>query len=269
MAVGRVAETDHVVIRNDGGAERRLRIMSALRSAGFLTVVDIAKEQRVSSMTIRRDLHALESGGQIRLVHGGATLSVRELRPAAFHDDGNEAGRARIAALAALLVAASDTIALDAGPTPYALARALPQTFQGSVISHSMPVLHLLHERPFGLRIVALGGELQADRHAFIGPTTEAAVAELRARTFFFSIAAADARGTYSCSPTEASVQRRLIEIADEVVLVATYDEFNGSAPAYVVPLERLSALVTDRPPPHPIAAALRRAGVVIHIADL
>ena len=52
---------------------------------------------------------------------------------------------------------------------------------------------------------MALGGELLADRHAFVGPTTEAAVGELRARTFFFSPTAMDARGTYAQSPAEAA----------------------------------------------------------------
>jgi DeoR family transcriptional regulator of aga operon len=219
-------------------------------------------------MTVRRDLHALEAGGRIRLVHGGATLTSDELHPGAFPDDGNEAGRRRIAARAAQLVGEADTIALDAGPTAYALARALPDTFRGSVITHSMPVLHLLDRRDFPVRTVALGGELQADRHAFVGPGTEAAATQLRARTFFLSIVAADQRGTYSCSPAEASIQRRLIEIADQVVLIATHAVFASSAPACVVPLERLTALVTDRPLPRPIASALGRAGVVSHVAD-
>jgi DeoR/GlpR family transcriptional regulator of sugar metabolism len=253
---------------NEGGAERRSWIMSRLRSAGFLAVADIAREVGVSSMTVRRDLHALESGGRVRLVHGGAALTVAELRPGAFPDDGNDVGRARIAALAAQLVAESDTIALDAGPTTYALARALPEAFRGSVITHSMPVLQLLDQRELPVRTVALGGELQADRHAFVGPSTEAAAAQLRARTFFLSAAAADGRGTYSCSPAEASLQRRLIEIADQVVLVATHRVFAESAPACVAPLERLTAVVTDRRPPADISAALRRAGVPTHVTD-
>ncbi len=219
-------------------------------------------------MTTRRDLHALESSGQIRLVHGGATLPIAELHPETIEPDNNAAAHARIAALAVSLIAGTDTIVLDAGPTPTALARALPGTFHGSVITHSLSVLRLLDERPSKLRTVALGGELQSDRHAFVGPSTEAAAAELRARMFFLSVAAADARGTYSCSPAEASVQRRLVEIADEVVLVVTYDVFSGSAPACVVPLQRLCALVTDRPPPPDIAAAMQGAGVVTHIAD-
>jgi DeoR/GlpR family transcriptional regulator of sugar metabolism len=254
--------------RNEGGAERRSWIMSALRPAAFLAVADIAKQLGVSSMTVRRDLHLLESAGRVRLVHGGAALSLAELRPAAFPDDGNEPGRARIAACAARLVAESDTIAVDAGPTAYAMARALPPAFHGSVITHSMPVLQLLDQRELPVRAVALGGELQAERHAFVGPTAEAAAGQLRARTFFLATAAADGRGTYSRSPAEASLQRRLIGIADHVVLLATHEVFTGSAPACVAPLHRLTAVVTDRRLPPGVSAALGRAGAVVHVAD-
>ena len=255
-------------LRNEGAVERRAWIMSRLRSAGFLAIADLARDLAVSSMTVRRDLHALEAGGRIRLVHGGATLTSDELHPGAFPDDGNEVGRRRIATRAVQLVGDTDTITLDAGPTAYALARALPDTFHGSVITHSMPVLHLLDRREFPVRTVALGGELQPERHAFVGPGAESAATQLRARTFFLSVAAADQRGTYSCSAGEASIQRRLTEIADQVVLIATHAAFTGSAPACVVPLERLTAVVTDRPLPRHIASALHRAGVVSHIAD-
>ncbi len=254
-------------VRNEGGPDRRSWIMSTLRSAGFIAVVDIARALGVSSMTVRRDLHVLESTQQVRLVHGGAILSPTDPRLGRFGEDGHSAGRARIAAHAAGLVGSWDTIVLDAGPTTYALARALPESFHGSVITHSLSVLHLLDEWNEPPRTVALGGELLADRHAFVGPTTETAVDQLRARTFFLSPSAADARGTYSRSSAEAGVQRRLIGIADQVVLVATHDVFANSAPACVAPLDRLSGLVTDRPLPSPVVAALRRAGVPITVA--
>jgi DeoR/GlpR family transcriptional regulator of sugar metabolism len=248
-------------------AERRTRIISALRSAGFIVITDIARTLGVSTMTVRRDLRALESTGQVRLVHGGATLAGSAAGCRVFPDDGNAAGRARVAARAVSLVGRSDTIAVDAGPTAYALARALPDDFAGSVITHSMPVLHLLDERTSPPRTVAPGGELLADRHAFVGPSTEAALSQLRARTFFLSPAAVDVRGTYSRSPAEAGVQRRLVEIADEVVLVVTSDVFTTSAPVRIVPLERLTGLVTDRPPPRHVLSALHQADVTVHVA--
>ncbi len=253
--------------RNEGALERRMWIMSTLRSAGFLAITDIARDLGVSAMTVRRDLHALENAGEARLVHGGATLSRAELHGRAFPDDGRAADRQRVARCGSRLVGTSDTIAVDAGPTAYALAMALPDDFTGSVITYSLPVLHLLDERTPRVRMVALGGELDADRHAFVGPTTEAAVGELRARTFFFAPAAVDARGTYARTATEARVQRRLIEIADRVVLVATHEVFTDPALACVAGLEQLTTLITDLPLPQAVAAALRRAHVVAHVA--
>jgi DeoR family transcriptional regulator of aga operon len=130
-----------------------------------------------------------------------------------------------------------------------------------------MPVLQFLSERP-AVRVVALGGEFLADRRAYVGPTTEAAARQLRVRTFFFSPQAVDARGTYAGSPAEASVQRALTDIADQVVLVSTSEAFTCSAPARVASLDRMRAWVADRWPPADVADALGRAGVVAHVAS-
>jgi hypothetical protein len=53
------------------------------------------------------------------------------------------------------------------------------------------------------------------------------------------------------------------MNIADQVVLVATSEAFSTSAPARVAPLCRLRAWVADRCPPVELADALSRAGVV------
>jgi DeoR family transcriptional regulator of aga operon len=254
-------------LRHEGAAERRAWILSTLQDVAFVSITDLARELQVSQMTIRRDLHSLEATGDVRLVHGGASLTPGALRSPVFWDDEQTEPRDRVGSHAAGLVGTTDTVAIDAGPTAYAIARALPREFGGCVITHSMPVLQFLADRP-SVRVVALGGEFLADRHAFVGPTTEAAVAELRVRTFFLSPAAIDARGTYSRSPAEASVQRGLIDIADQVVLVSTQEAFSSSAPARVAPLNRLRAWVADRWPPADVADALGRAGVVAHIAD-
>ena len=116
--------------------------------------------------------------------------------------------------------------------------------------------------------MVALGGELLPDRHAFAGPTTEIAVAQLRVGTFFLSPAGLDARGMYAQSPAEASVQRQLVDIADNVVLVCTSEVFATSAPALIAPLDRLTTLVADERPPAELAGALRRSGVLAHVLD-
>jgi DeoR/GlpR family transcriptional regulator of sugar metabolism len=253
-------------LRYEGAAERRSWILSTLQAAGFVSSTDLARELEVSQMTIRRDLHALEGAGHVRTVHGGASLTPSAPRSVVFPNDHHDGPRNRVGRSAAGLVGPTDTIAIDAGPTAHALARALPKDFGGCVITHSMSVLQLLADRP-SVRVVALGGEMLSDRRAFVGPTTEAAVTELRVRTFFLSPSAVDARGTYSGSPAEASVQRRLMGIADQVVLVSTAEAFYTSAPARIAPLGRLRAWVADRWPPTDLTDALKRAGVVAHVA--
>src|SRR4249919_753439 len=67
-----------------------------------------------------------------------------------------------------------------------ALARALPKTFSGSIITHSMPVVQLFATGPsLAAGLVALGGELRCDHHDFVGPCAEAALEWLRAKTYF------------------------------------------------------------------------------------
>jgi len=252
-------------IRLEGAVERREWICAKLREVGFLPIVDLAREFGVSQMTIRRDLHALEASGHIRIYHGGAGLLPSAAKRSPFRDDDSGASQ-RVGAFAAGLVDAGDTIVLDAGPVAYALARALPNDFAGCVITHSMPVLQHFDERGPAVTAVSLGGELLADRHAFIGPTTEAAVADLRARTLFFAPWAVDARGMYARSVAEASLQRRLLDVADHVVLLATRRTFTNSAPALVAPLDRLTAVVSDGRPPAEVGVVLRKLGVVPHV---
>ena len=254
------------IVRSEAASCRRAWVLTTLRRAGFLAVNDVARELGVSHMTVRRDLHAMQQAGEVRLVHGGASLPTNAVP--AFADDGNEAGRTRVAERAVAMVGSTETIVLDAGPTPRAVARALPADFRGSVITHSMPVLRLFEEEPGPATAVALGGELLPDRHAFFGPTAEAALEQLRARTFFLQPAAVDGRGLYARTPAEANLQRRMIEISDRVVLVATHEVYGTSAPARIVPLDRLTALVNDQPLPRTVAAALHRAGIATHIAD-
>jgi DeoR/GlpR family transcriptional regulator of sugar metabolism len=248
--------------RPEAAGDRRAWILSTLRTVGFLSVADLARELGVSQMTIRRDLHSMRGSGHVRLVHGGASLAPSALRSAAFSDDEHAEARGRVAAHAVGLVGRTDTIAIDAGATGHAIARALPEDFAGCVITHSMPVLQYLTEDGPG-RVVALGGEPLPGRRAFGGPATEAAVAQLRVRTFFVSPAAVDSRGLYAQSPAEASLQRRLMDVADEIVVVSTRETFETSAPALVGSLQRVTALVCDRRPPPELACALRQVGVV------
>src|SRR3954468_6270207 len=96
-------------LRYEAAAERRARILSALRLAGFVSIAALARDLRVSQMTIRRDLHALEDRGHVRVVHGGASLAPGALRGSAF-PDAHARSQGRLARAAAVPAGGADTM---------------------------------------------------------------------------------------------------------------------------------------------------------------
>lgn len=54
--------------------QRQERLLSELRRRGAVRVRDLARDFKVSELTIRRDIAALADRGLVAKVHGGATL---------------------------------------------------------------------------------------------------------------------------------------------------------------------------------------------------
>jgi DeoR/GlpR family transcriptional regulator of sugar metabolism len=248
-----------------GGAARREEILRRLQAAGFLSVTDLTAELGVSDMTVRRDLKQLAAAGELRVVHGGASLPHGTLRTADFSSRAQHErdAKRRIARRAAALVAPGATIAVDAGTTAFELAAALPDTFRGCVITHSVPVLqHMLHLS--GARVIGLGGELLADSQALVGALAVQALAGLSAEVVFLGVAAVDARGVYVATDLERPTKQALMDAGDRVVLLADHSKFSVSAPVRLAPLDAVDVLVTDVPLPAGPAEAFARAGVTV-----
>ena len=242
--------------------ERRKSIVAALRAEGFLSIAVLTRMFGVSHMTVRRDLRHLEEGGQVRTVYGGVSLPVP-----ARHDSGRWAGAGAadevdIGRRAAALVGPGDTIAVDAGRLGYEVARALPDDFHGTVVTHSLPAIQTLLSRPRPPRVVGLGGEVMTRICAFAGAGTVAAAQNVRVELLFLAVDALDHRGAYAHSDAEASVKRALLSVAARSVLVARHDCFTDSAPLMLGLLGRFHALVTDGRPPSRLERVLRSAGV-------
>jgi DeoR/GlpR family transcriptional regulator of sugar metabolism len=251
--------------------ERRAWILSQLQENGFMSIAELMRDLGVSHMTVRRDLRLLQACGHVRAVHSaGVGLVPAAQRRWIFPRDGSPDGRRHVAQCAVRLIGDDDVIAVDAGATAYELIRALPESFCGTIITHSIPVMQELAEQRMVERLappelVVLGGDLLPTGHALAGPATLEAIARLRAGLLFLS-AAVDERGLYAHSAAEASIQQALIDIADEVVLLAPRESFCGSAPVRIGALDCLTAAVLDGLPPQEVVAAFDRAGVKLHV---
>jgi DeoR family fructose operon transcriptional repressor len=252
-------------MRYDSAPARRRTILEALRTSGFVSVADLTRELGVSDMTIRRDLRKLEQSGEVRVVRGGVSVPHGPLHAPAFVSRAGIASAAKrlIAETAVELIGPTDTVAIDAGTTTYALAEALPENFRGSVVTHSVPVIQLMLNRGTG-RIVGLGGDVLPESQAFVGPMTVDATARLRVRTLFLGAAAADDRGVYVATDIERPTKQALIDIADQVVLLADHTKFTTSAPVLLCPWDHITTVVTDRAPSPSIRDQLAKSHVTL-----
>lgn len=234
-------------LRYDAAPRRRDAILERLRAKGHVSVSEVSHDLGVSEMTVRRDLRRLAATGDVTLVHGGASLPAGPPGRPVFGARVlvNAEAKRRIGTAAAAMVAADDTVGIDAGTTALEVAQALPADFSGCVVTHSVPVLAAMLPRQ-AARVIAIGGELSHDNHALIGPSAAQFVRDLRLRLFVLGVASIDTRGVYVRSELELSVKRALLDAADAVVLVCDASKEGAAGTVRVCDLDRIDTVVTD-----------------------
>ena len=252
----------------EGLTTRQTEIAQRLTERGFVSTTELAALLSVSDMTIRRDTRELARRGIVQLVHGGGVLPHGTIHTAGFAQRASEdaAGKEKIAAACQSLISSREALLIDAGTTSYEVAHKLPETFRGTIITHSAPVIQLALR--LGLaRTICLGGELVLDSQAFIGEMTVSSVKGLRAQSAIIGVAGITARGLYIERDLELPTKRAIMDAADRVILVATHNKMDNSALVYLSGFDAVDILVTDAAPPAGIARAAIKAGVEIIVA--
>lgn len=262
------AETAGGELRYVGAPHRRERILTRVRAAGFTSITDLVDELGVSDMTIRRDARRLERDGEVKIVHGGVRLAHTTLRTSEFtaRAGANAEAKLRIARKAASFIKPSDVLGFDAGTTSFEVVAQLPVNFDGTVITHSVPVIqHLLHMP--NARVTGLGGDLFVPSQAFVGRVTTAQLTNLRMRLFFLGAAAIDEQGLYVEAGLEVNTKNAFINVATQVIAVIDHHKFKHTSPVLLCGLESIDILITDQRPESRISAALKEADVRTIIA--
>ncbi len=137
--------------------QRRQAILAEVRQAKVVCADDLARRYGVSLETIRR---GLRDQGLLERVYGGA-LSVRSSEgDFATRSTLHAARKQAIAQLAATLVEPEDTLVIDIGTTALEVARALPESFRGRVLTNSVPAAMALADR-VEVDLLLCGGQVR------------------------------------------------------------------------------------------------------------
>ncbi len=248
--------------------QREQEILALLREAGSGRSAELSRRLGVSEETVRRAFQRLESRGLVRRVHGGAELAGWEPEPTLDQRMAeNPERKERIARAVAALLPDGASLFLDIGSTTAYVARALRGHRELLVVTNSIAVAQALATRN-GNRVFMAGGELRAHDGGAFGAEALAFVRQFRVDYAVLSAAAIDAAAGFLLHDLrEAEFSRAILDGAGAGIVAADATKFGRSAPIRIAPPDRFARLVTDAPPPEPIAALLAAAGVAVTVA--
>jgi DeoR/GlpR family transcriptional regulator of sugar metabolism len=246
--------------------ERQERILDRLRRHGRVIAADLAVEFRVSEDSIRRDLRELAARSLCKRVYGGALLATTAPPLAERRREDVERKRA-LAAVAATLVGPRQILFLDAGSTNSAIANALPEGQDLTVVTNAPDVALALMGRS-GFEVLTIGGRIDPDIGAAIGSMALRQIQGIRADLCFPGVCAADAQtGLWTLDAEEVVLKRTMIEASGETALVATREKLMRAATHHTAPVASITHLVTEPDTDPAILDAWRAAGTSVHIA--
>lgn len=252
---------------------RHQRMMRAFLENGFISVIDMAAEIGVSTMTIRRDLDLLEHAGKIARIHGGA-VAVRDGEPIRTDDEESIFDRrlllhadakAAIARAAADLVQPAQAVGLDTGTTVLTAARYLTGRKGMRFVTNNLRAAMLLSNTEN--RVYMLGGEVRVPELSVVGSGAIRTLQNQFLDLALIGVSALDENGIYDFSPEDTEVKAALMQSASMVVVLCDSSKFSRRALARVGTLDAIDVIVTDQAPPAGVQAALTASNVRIIIA--
>jgi DeoR family transcriptional regulator, fructose operon transcriptional repressor len=230
-----------------GIEDRRAKTAELLSRKGFMSLGELVHELGVSESTIRRDLEILEEQGAIRRTHGGAvSIQDSSSQRLAFADREMAAipQKQAIARAVAGLIAENQTVILDGGTTCYEVARAI-RGRRLSVITNSLPIASLL-SADLATEVTLVGGYVYPRTGVALGAMADQMLSGLHASQLIFSCAGITREGVFNSNQMMVEVERRMMEIADRVILAADSTKFGMRAIMKFCDLADLDAIVTD-----------------------
>src|SRR5271156_2766050 len=246
--------------------ERQRAILEILRREGRVLVVDLAKQFHTSQVTIRKDLEILHVKGRVHRTHGGA-LPAREgaLEDPTLREKEklHRQEKLRIADAAAEKVKEGQVLILDSGTTTTAIARALRNFQNLTIITNAVNIAAELAGT--AIDVILTGGTLRKNSFSLVGPIAEETLRRLSADLLFLGVDGFDVHhGLTTPNLLEAKVNRVMVEIAKKTVAVCDSSKFGRRSLSLIAPPSALHEVITDRGIPKADQRVLKQAGVEV-----
>ncbi len=241
--------------------DRWKRIIDELSSERVTSVDELTERMGVSPATIRRDLNELHELGHLLRVRGGAMRAEGKLYTArageerrndglqsqpAFSDSviANSAAKRAIAREALNYVSPGLSMIIDGGTTTWMMASMMADDAY-HVLTTSVPILQCLLDRS-RVKVTLPGGELFREQRIILNPYEDGILQHFAAARMFIGCQALTRNGLMQTDTLLVQSERRLIERANQVIVLADSSKFDAPASLSVCPLSQIDVVITD-----------------------
>ncbi|BBI30853.1 DeoR/GlpR family DNA-binding transcription regulator [Cohnella abietis] len=237
--------------------ERKKIILQELDDTGKVEVILLSKRLQVSNETIRRDMDVLEELGKLKRVYGGAVkIAHKDGEPAYnLRRVMNYAEKQAIGRQASELLKDGDTIFLDTGTTVLELARSIAGKKRITIITNSLPAVHVLveslNQEQFTGQVILLGGEISPKQQSISGLMSHEMLQNFYVDKAFLSVGGiSPLHGITDFDMNESLTSRMAAKRANEVIVLADHSKIGGNAFCHIAPIEVADMIISDQDPP-------------------
>ena len=243
-------------------AQRKDLLLERLGRDGRIVAKDFAAEFRVSEDSIRRDLRELAEAGLCQRVYGGALPVSPAVADYSTRKTVAVDSKTRVAATAAALIEPGSAVILDGGTTALAVARALPLSLEATVITHSPTIAAALGEHP-SIELFLIGGRIFKHSMVASGAAAVEAAQAVTADIFLLGVTGVHHEaGLTTGDADEAAMKRALSRRAAETYVLASSEKLGAASRFPVLPLQDVTAVITDAKAANRAVRDLEAAGV-------
>jgi DeoR family ulaG and ulaABCDEF operon transcriptional repressor len=257
--------------------ERERLIFEMMQGRGFVSFQELDARLDASPATIRRDLERLAQQGQLTRVRGGARLVGQEAPGAAgqghlsgvpFHDNiaRHPREKAAIGKAAAGLCRPGEAVMIDGGSTTLQMCPHLAG-LNLQVLTNSLHIVSALLPQA-GTRILVPSGTVFREQNIILDAAGEDSLPRFHAPRLFMGAAAVGPHGVMQADPMLVAAERKLIERADEIIVLVDSAKFRGPSGHLVCELGEIDTIVTDAGVSDADRQMVAKAGVRLLVAD-
>lgn len=252
--------------------ERHRIILSAVQEKPVATVLELVDLTQSSEATIRRDIATLHMEKKLRRVRGGAeSINPPQFvglagRTFSVNETINVSKKRAIAHAAVQLCDDGDAIIINGGTTTFQMVHPLAAK-RMQIFTNSFPIAeHLLNHSKN--TIMVSGGVIYREQNIILSPFENDVTRNFYAKRMFMGAQGLCSMGLMEADPLLIQAEQKLINQAEELVVLADSSKFTQRTSLILCALERITTIITDNEIRDEDRAMLESAGVGLIVAD-